>query len=236
LSTTSSRRVVRLIELGRDREAAELAVGAGTPTDDDDLSHTEGEPMEVLDQLDQLGPLLAAVVGGIRADQLDNPTPCARFTVRGVLDHMIGGASTFAAAFRGVEPTKPDLSDPLASFGTALTGLAEAMHSPGALDRTLQVPFGEMPGATFGRFVVFDGLVHGWDLATSTGQPYDPPDVLVTEVDTFARQAVDPLRDGDTFGPPVEPSSSATPIQRLVAFTGRGPGGAGPQTSQQTSH
>jgi uncharacterized protein (TIGR03086 family) len=179
--------------------------------------------MEVLDQLDQLGPLLAAVVGGIRADQLDNPTPCANFAVRGVLEHMIGGATTFAAAFRGLEPGQPDTTDVLTAFAPTLTELAEAVHSPGALDRTIRAPFGEVPGATFARFVVLDGLVHGWDLATATGQSYEPPDALVADAQAFARQAVDALRDGDTFAPAVEPQPGATPIQRLAAFTGRRP-------------
>jgi uncharacterized protein (TIGR03086 family) len=136
---------------------------------------------------------------------------------------MIGGAATLAAAFRGVEPSEPDTTDVLAGFGPALTGLVEAVHCPGALDRTVQAPFGEVPGATLARFVVLDGLVHGWDLATATGQPYEPSEALVAEVEAFARQAVEPLRDGDTFAAAVAPPPSATPIQRLVAFTGRRP-------------
>jgi uncharacterized protein (TIGR03086 family) len=219
-SSTTSRRVAELIELGRDREAAELAVTQRRSIDDG-RSPTQGEPMEVLDQLDQLGPLLVAVVGGIRADQLDNSTPCAKFTVGDVLEHMIGGATLFAAAFRGVESHQPDTTDVLAGFGPALTGLADAMHGPGALDRNIRAPFGEVPGATFARFVVLDGLVHGWDLATATGQPYEPPGDLVAEVEAFARQALEPQRDGETFAVAVEPPPSATSIQRLAAFTGR---------------
>ena len=219
-SSTTSARVAELIELGLDREAAELAV-AQSRSIDDARSRAQGEPMEVLDQLDQLGPLLVAIVSGIQADQLDDPTPCAKFTVGGVLEHMIGGATMFAAAFRGVEPRQPDTTDVLAGFGPTLAGLADAMHSAGALDRTIPAPFGEVPGATFARFVVLDGLVHGWDLATATGQPYEPPGALVAEVEAFARQAVEPLRDGDTFAAAAEPPPSATPIQRLAAFTGR---------------
>ena len=148
--------------------------------------------MDPLTQLDQLGPHLGGVVAGITPDQLDRPTPCADFTVRGVLEHMIGGATVFAAAYRGEAPAEPDLSDPLGGFGPALGDLVAAISAPGALDRTVAAPFGEVPGETFARFVVLDGLVHGWDLATATGQPYDPPDELVAAVDAFARQAARP--------------------------------------------
>jgi uncharacterized protein (TIGR03086 family) len=207
--------VTQLIQAGRDREAAHL--GASTH------EHPTGGPMDPLTQLAQLGPLLAGIVGAITPDQLDRPTPCAEFTVRGVLEHMIGGATAFAAAYRGETPTEPDTSDVLAAFGPALNDLAAAISAPGALERTVTAPFGELPGDTFARFVVLDGLVHGWDLATATGQAYNPPDELVAEVDAFAHQTLDPLRDGQTFGPAVDPPPDATPIERLAAYTGRRP-------------
>jgi uncharacterized protein (TIGR03086 family) len=218
--TTRGRRVAELLALGRDREAAELA-DAPSGRIEQDPSADRGGLMDVLDQLDELGPMLGGVVGGISEQQLDAPTPCAQFTVRGVLEHMVGGATMFTAAFRGVEPPEADLSDVLGAFGPALSGLAESIHAPGALDRTVQAPFGEVPGDVFARFVVLDGLVHGWDLSVATGQPYDPPDALVDEVMTFAEGTLDPLRDGTTFAAAVEPPASATPIERLAAFTGR---------------
>ncbi len=179
--------------------------------------------MDVLTQLDQLGPVLEGVIGGISAEQLDNKTPCSEYSVEGVLQHMTGGATMFAAAFRGDEPATPDMSNVLAAIGPALDGLFESMHRPGALDGTVIAPFGEVPRDTFARFVVLDGLVHGWDMATSTGQSYDPPAALVEAVEAFAAEAVPPLRDGVTFGPAVEPSADATPIERLAALTGRQP-------------
>jgi uncharacterized protein (TIGR03086 family) len=208
-------RVTRLIELGRDREAAELGVAR---VED---AHDGGGPLEPLAQLDQLGPILATVVGGIAPAQLDDPTPCASFTVRGVLDHMVGGATAFAAAFRGADPAEPPAGDVLDAFLPALTDLAAAMHEPGALDRTVAAPFGDVPGDTFARFAVLDGLVHGWDLATATGQAYDPPRALVDAVTSFATGALDPLRDGETFAAATEPPADATPMERLVACTGR---------------
>ena len=178
--------------------------------------------MDPIAQLEQLGPHLGGVVAGIREDQLDDPTPCSEYTVRGVLEHMIGGATAFAAAYRGVPPEAPDLSDPLRSFPGVLGDLVAAITAPGALDQTVTAPFGDVPGETFARFIVLDGLVHGWDMATATGQAYDPPAALVTEVEAFAHQAIDPLRDGgQTFADATAPATDAPPIVRLAAYTGR---------------
>jgi uncharacterized protein (TIGR03086 family) len=206
--------VSQLIELGRDREAAQLGLVA-------DEHDKKGALVDPVTQFGMLGPVLSGVVGSLSPEQLDNATPCADFTVRGVLEHMIGGATAFAAAFRGDEPTEADTSDVLAGFGPALEGLFAAVTAPGALDRTIAAPFGEVPGETFARFVVLDGLVHGWDIASATGQAYDPPAELVAAVDAFARGALDPLRDGNTFADAVEPPADASAIERLAAYTGR---------------
>jgi uncharacterized protein (TIGR03086 family) len=179
--------------------------------------------MDPLTQFGELGPPLGAVIAGITPDQLDRPTPCAEFTVRGVLEHMVGGATMFAAAYRGETAPDPEVDDVLGAIGPTLEGLGAAMSAPGALDRTIAAPFGEVPGDAFARFVVLDGLVHGWDLATATDQPYDPPEELVVAAETFARGQLDPLRDGQTFADAVEAPAGATPIERLVAYTGRRP-------------
>jgi uncharacterized protein (TIGR03086 family) len=203
--------ITHLIQQGRDREAAELALT------------TRGEPMEPITQLDQVLPMLDALVAGLDADDLSKPTPCATFDVRGVLTHMVGGATMFASAFRGEAPAGGEVPhDVTAAFPRAMADLRAAAGSPGALERTIAAPFGEVPGEVFARFVALDGLVHGWDIATATGQPYDPPADLVAAVDGFARQAIgDGMRDGDTFAAATEPPADATPIERLVAFTGR---------------
>lgn len=208
--------VNRLIQLGRDREAAELAGQCPTPTD-------KGTAMDPCTQIDAILPLLCDLVAPLEGAQLDAPTPCANFDVRGVLQHMVGGATMFAAAFRGETPQAPDLDgDLVAAFPVALSNLQQAVRSPGALERTVSAPFGDVPGDVFARFVALDGLVHGWDIATATGQRYEPPADVVATVDAFARQAItDDLRDGDTFAAAVEPPAGASPLVALVAFTGR---------------
>ncbi len=182
--------------------------------------------MEGNEQLAIIIPKLRTVAAAIDGGQLAAPTPCADFTVAGVLAHMTGLAGTFAPMFRGEAP--PDeasvTSDAgeVAQFDSAMGALLDAVQSPGALERVMQTPGGPMPGAVFARLVAFDGVVHGWDLASSTGQDWQLPDALVTEVDGFARQAItSEMRDGGVFAAEEQPPTGATPIQRLVAFSGR---------------
>jgi uncharacterized protein (TIGR03086 family) len=208
-----SRDVTDLIEAGLDREAAEQGAAQ--------TDRRHGGPMDALTQLEQLGPHLGMVVAGITPAQLGNPTPCAGFTVRGVLEHMIGGATVFAAAYRGEQPAEPDMSEPLAGFGAALGDLVAAITAPGALERTIRAPFGDMSGEAFAQYIAFDGLVHGWDLATATGQSYEPPPALVAAADAYAHRTIDAMRDGNTFATPVEPAAGASPIERLANYTGR---------------
>ena len=66
----------------------------------------------------------------------------------------------------------------------------------GRLDRTIAAPFGDVVGDAFARFVVLDGLVHGWDLAIATGQAYRPPDALVADVNALRNEVTGNVRVG----------------------------------------
>lgn len=183
--------------------------------------------MEPSDQLAVIIPTLIEIVDGLDADQLDHATPCAHFTVQGVLDHMMGGASVFVPAFLGegaaaTVPAPFPGQVPADEFRTAMTGLLESVSAPGAMERMIDAPFGRVPGSVFARFVAFDGLIHGWDLSTAVGRPYDPPAAIVADVAGFAHDALGPeLRDGDTFALATDPPAGAGPLEQLVAFSGR---------------
>ena len=183
--------------------------------------------MEPSEQLASILPALTALVDRIQPAQLNSPTPCATFTVHDVLGHMIVLGGSFAYWFHGEDP--PALNAPPAhggvpadEFRKTMDDLLAAIESPGAMDRTISIPMGEMPGSTFARLVAFDGLIHGWDLASATGQPYDIPAAVIASVDTFARGALTPeMRDGDTFKEATTAPAGATQLERLVAFSGR---------------
>lgn len=183
--------------------------------------------MKPIEQLSYILPQLSATVDRIQTMQMNDPTPCSEFTVHGVLDHMMAGGTTFSSSFRGEEPPEATPSGvygwvPAAEFREVMDGLLDAVKSPGAMERQLTTPMGEMPGETLARLVAFDGLMHGWDLASSTGQRFDVPPAVIRAVDEFARQALTPeMRDGDTFKDETSAPDDASQLEHLVAFSGR---------------
>ena len=180
--------------------------------------------MNGAEQLATIIPMLRSVGGGIEPAMFDNSTPCAEFAVAAVLDHMTGLASTFAPAFRGETPDDDTASAPvprLVAFDHAMSELLAAVGSDGALDRVIATPGGPMAGADFARMVALDGMLHGWDLATATGQAWEPPSELLAEVDGFARSALSAESRGENFGPERAAADGATAIERLAAFSGR---------------
>jgi len=183
--------------------------------------------MQPVDQLSYILPTLTVLVDRIEIDQLGRPTPCAEFTVRDVLEHMIGLGGAFGYWFRGLDVPQDAASTvsdgvPAGRFRTTMEDLLDAVKAPGALERTISAPVGEMPGDVFARLVAFDGLVHGWDLATATGLDFDLPLCVIDAVDQFARRALSPeMRDGDTFKDETTAPADASQLDRLAAFSGR---------------
>jgi uncharacterized protein (TIGR03086 family) len=164
-------------------------------------------------------------------DQLDNATPCANWTVRDLLNHLVGGGYMIGGALKGdaapIDPEgpMPDLvgDDPVAAWDGSVATFAEGIDSPGALEREVTLPFGTLPGATLLEILKFDLLVHAWDLARATGQPFDAPEEVVEPTFSAAQMIVTPARNdaGEPFGPEVAAPAGASPIERLAAFSGR---------------
>lgn len=183
--------------------------------------------MEPIEQLSHILPRLNATVDRIQTMQMNDPTPCSQFTVHDVLNHIMVLGGSFAHLFRGEDVPEPKPHGvygwvPAAEFRAVIDDLFGAIQSPGAMDRMITTPMGEMPGETFARLVAFDGLVHCWDLASSTGQTVEIPADVIEAVDQFARGALSlEMRDGDTFKCATTAPEGSSQLEQLVAFTGR---------------
>jgi uncharacterized protein (TIGR03086 family) len=180
------------------------------------------------DQLQYQVDSLTKLTANIRPDQMSRPTPCSDWDVRALLNHFVGGAGMFAAAFRGeqidtsAEPGDLVGDDPSGAFQSAIAEFNAAVDAPGAMDRVLDLPFGQIPAPQVLEILKFDLTVHCWDLATATGQTYDPPSDVVDHARAVAEQMLTPeMRGGGAFGTEAPAPASAAPIEQLAAFTGR---------------
>ena len=193
------------------------------------LDHEPDDGVDGGAQLGEIVPRLGALVAQVRPADMALATPCAGWTTRDLLNHVVGGATMFADAFGGaplrdISGRLPDVvgDDPAAAFTAAAERFGAAAGQPAAMERVLPLPWGAMRGRTFLRFAAFDLLVHAWDLATTLETPLEIPEDLVVEVDGFARQVLGGWpRDDVNFRAAAPDVPGATPLERLVAFTGR---------------
>ena len=177
---------------------------------------------------------MAAIVEGIGDDQLDAPTPCPGSSVATLLDHVGGLAQAFrAAAEKDLGPLTDTAPEPRAAdlapdwrdqIPRHLAALADAWREPTAWDGMTRAGGADLPGEVGGLVAIDELVVHAWDLAIATGQPYDATDELVAAATSFAQSFDDTDRDGSLFGPIVPVPDDAPPLDRLLGLTGRDPG------------
>jgi uncharacterized protein (TIGR03086 family) len=142
---------------------------------------------------------------------------------------MVGVNLRFAAAASGEAPpdASADLvgSDPAGAYRAAAGKSMAAWRAPGALDRTVKLAAGEMPGHAAVGVQAVDQLQHVWDLCKATGRPYPLDPALATTALEMSRQRIGPDRrgPGKPFGPEVPCAADAPAQDRLAAFLGRQP-------------
>jgi uncharacterized protein (TIGR03086 family) len=177
--------------------------------------------------------LTGRLVEGVRPDQWTAPTPCAEWTVRDLVQHLVYGQVAFARLLGGepLEAVAPAAredhlgDDAAAAYRRSCDALLAAVAEPGVLERPVRVPVGTVPGAVAVHLRTVECLVHGWDLARATGQPFDVPGELAEAELAFSRDRLGSIPpDRTPFGAPRPVAVDAPPLDRLVALLGRDPG------------
>ena len=169
------------------------------------------------------------IVAGITPAQLSLPTPCEGFDVETLLGHMVVGNHRFTAMAQGAPaasvPLEPEPNDNWsAAFDTSATAVGAAWRNPAALERMAELPMATVPGVVALGMHVVETLVHGWDLATATGQPNEMDADLCAVAWDNTRSVTDELRGpGGPFGPAVDVPVDASGTARLGAWLGRQP-------------
>jgi uncharacterized protein (TIGR03086 family) len=177
----------------------------------------------------------AHLLEGVRPDQWANPTPCASWDVRRLVDHVTTGTRVFAAVANGERPEgmeglqqlqalvvpAPD-DDPVTSYLDSARQLREAFSRPDFPDGTYPTPAGERGGEFLIQMGLIETLIHGWDLAHATGQIAAFPEAIVEQTLATARVSLaGHPRDNRGFGVEQPAPEDAPAIDRLAAFLGR---------------
>ena len=182
--------------------------------------------------LEQAFASTRTVLANVRPEDYDKPSPCESWDVRAVVNHIVEGAHYFAATVEGRpsagNPGQPDdhtAGDVLADYDAGVAATIAAFQAPGAQEKILNLPFGDLPGSIFMGIATTDAFVHGWDAAKATGQSTDLAPELAAQLLEGARLAFgEGVRGPDgqaPFGPEQPAPDGATNADRLAAFLGR---------------
>jgi uncharacterized protein (TIGR03086 family) len=194
-----------------------------------DAHDTEALLQPVLDDL-------AGVVAAIEPSQLSGPTPCSERDVATLRSHTIGWLDAFATGFAdpaGHAPLEHSEDFAVADAGAAVRAAAarlDAAIAAGAGERPLFIGANSMPGDMSLSMILWEYVVHGWDLARATGQNWSPDAAAVEAALEFAPGMLTPdfQGEGKAFGPPVPVSPDAAPLDRLLGLSGRDPSWTAP--------
>jgi uncharacterized protein (TIGR03086 family) len=170
-----------------------------------------------------------AYVAGVKPHQWRDSTPCADYNVRDLVNHIVSGNFWVAPLVAGKsiadvgDVYDGDVlgDDPLSAYDRSAREAAAAFNAPGAMEASVAVSYGPVPGEVYAGHRYIDVLIHGWDLAKATGQDT----ALDSELVEACRQVFEPqaeaLRGSGMFGTDVEVPPDADPQTRLLAMLGR---------------
>ena len=189
--------------------------------------------MTTIPDLEPAARQLITLAAGVTDDMLQAPTPCGDYTVADLLAHAMVLTIAFrdAADKKGspaqdAEPGRIAL-DP--GWREALPGrllaMAASWQSPQAWEGLTKVGGGTLPATIAGQAGLNELVIHGWDQAQGTGQPYRADEAsaqAAAEFLTLASAAAEPGQRGP-FGPAVEIPPGASMLDRAVALSGRDP-------------
>lgn len=190
--------------------------------------------MDAMDALDASAERNVELVAQVGPEQWDIPTPCAEWSIRTLVGHLIAGRQVYRELLKGVPPAtlRPMLerqseaagTDPVSGCESAVRSVRAAFAEPGALERTVHHRIGDMPGSELLVQLIGDCVVHSWDVATAIGVDPGLDEQLVKFAYGFyaSRAQSGILYVNGWFAAPTRPlPEGATPLERLIHLVGR---------------
>jgi uncharacterized protein (TIGR03086 family) len=176
-----------------------------------------------------------ARVGAIPADRWDGPTPCSEWTVRDLVNHVVGEDAWTVPLMRG--STMGEVGDSLdgdllgdqpaeaalRSADEALAVVAELLPRGGKV----HLSYGDEDMGEYVSQLTADHLMHAWDLAAAIGGDTTFDAGLVGEVGAWFADREEMYRAAGVIGPRVD--AGGDPQSELIAAAGRDPAWTPPE-------
>ncbi|WP_370417809.1 TIGR03086 family metal-binding protein [Streptomyces sp. QH1-20] len=190
-----------------------------------------------------LGPAarrMADLVDGVPDSLLTAPTPCERYTLGDLIEHVNGLSLAFTAAATkdateaGARATSQGPSGHAARLDddwrtripARLAALADAWRAPDAWAGATRAGGLNLPADLAGRIALNELVVHGWDVARAMGRPYEADARELEACLSFVSAMSGPDQQdsrGDAFGPVVDVPADAPLLDRVIGLSGRDP-------------
>lgn len=168
-------------------------------------------------------------VAGVQAGQWGDVSVCDGWTVRELVNHIVAGNDW--AVELGSGKTIAEVGnrldgdvlgdDPLGAYDRSSGPAAAVFRAPGAMEAPCAVSYGPVPGSVYCGHRFMDVLIHGWDVAKSTGQPTALPPDLVDACWAVLEPQIELLAGSGMFGTAISVPDDADPQARLLAVLGR---------------
>jgi uncharacterized protein (TIGR03086 family) len=185
--------------------------------------------MDLNAQIEDAATEVATVVRGTKPDQLGMPTPCPDWDVRALVNHLFQVVNATRLAASG-EPVPDELwaedlvpADWAERFEDETRRAVTASAEHGAWDGMRTAGSTEMPAQLLAAMLISDLVIHGWDLARATGQPFRCDDAAVDTTYRFLVDSGEQGREMGIFAAAVPVVEDAPTLDRALGLSGRDP-------------
>lgn len=165
-----------------------------------------------------------SVVDALGPPDWDRPSPCAGWTARDVLFHVVDTQRDVMMRAGHDLGLPPDLEDPPIGWRAHAEAVARLLADPNVAEQEVPAMGGTATlGEVMTRFYGFDMLVHRWDLARTGGLDPDWSDAELDAIETAVTGFGDNLYGEGICRPAVPVPADAPRADRLLARMGRDP-------------
>ena len=187
------------------------------------------EPEQIRDCYSRSIDSTLRFVDEIIDDRLTNPTPCAEWNVRDVVNHLVYENRWAVELFDGKtieevgDAFEGDLvgEDPRGVYRESSSTVKDILSHSASMSATCHISSGPVSGAEYACQLFLDTLIHGWDIAVGSKQDANLDDYLVEMCTPLAQAIADNDGFRSAFKAATDGTSSGNQQTRLLALLGR---------------